>query len=116
MWSIFRLTRKNESTLFVLATHSKKRPHNLVLGRMFDNRLLDMVELGIDDYSSLNDFKNEKIGTGVKPCLIFNGPAWEQSKDLERLKNLFIDMFNREKVCMELIYNYKCLVMNFCTS
>lgn len=72
---------------------------------MFDNRILDMVELGIDSYTSLKDFKNEKIGTGVKPCLIFNGPAWEQSKELARLKNLFIDLFHREQVLI--IYTIK---------
>ncbi len=41
------LARKADCSLFVLASHSKKRPHNLVLGRMFDFRLLDMIELGV---------------------------------------------------------------------
>ena len=41
------LARKADCSLFALASHSKKRPHNLVLGRMFDFRLLDMVEFGV---------------------------------------------------------------------
>ena len=41
------LARKADCSLFVLGSHSKKRPHNLVLGRMFDFRLLDMLELGV---------------------------------------------------------------------
>jgi ribosome production factor 2 len=41
------LTRKADCSLFALASHSKKRPNNLVLGRTFDARLLDMVEFGV---------------------------------------------------------------------
>ena len=35
------LCQKNDASLFAFGTHSKKRPHNLVLGRMFDHHLLD---------------------------------------------------------------------------
>jgi hypothetical protein len=41
------LARKADCSLFALGSHSKKRPHNLVLGRLFDFRLLDMVEFGV---------------------------------------------------------------------
>ena len=41
------LCHKADCSLFCLANHSKKRPHNLVLGRMFDFKLLDMLELGV---------------------------------------------------------------------
>ena len=41
------LARKADTSLFLLGSHSKKRPHNLVLGRMFDFRLLDMLEFGV---------------------------------------------------------------------
>lgn len=57
-----------------------------------------MVELGIKQYKGLSDFKNEKIGTCVKPCLIFNGPKWNQTEELRRLKSLFIDTFHRDTV------------------
>lgn len=57
-----------------------------------------MVELGIKNYKALSEFKNEKIGTCVKPCLIFNGPKWSQTEELRRLKSLFIDTFHRDTV------------------
>ena len=41
------LSQKNDASLFAFGTHSKKRPHNLVFGRMFDHHVLDMVELGV---------------------------------------------------------------------
>lgn len=34
---------RNNCSLFALGSHQKKRPHNLVLGRLFDFRLYDMV-------------------------------------------------------------------------
>lgn len=77
---------------------SKKRPDNLIIGRVFEHELLDMVELGIKEYKGLADFKNDKIGTCVKPCLIFNGPKWNHTEELRRLKSLFIDAFHRDTI------------------
>lgn len=92
------LVDKNDCSLFAFGSSSKKRPDNLVLGRVFDHELLDMVELGIKQYKGLSEFHNEKVGTCVKPCLLFNGPKWSQSEEMRRLKSLFIDMFHRETV------------------
>lgn len=92
------LTRKNDCALFMFGSTSKKRPDNLILGRIFEHELLDMVELGIKYFRGLGEFKNEKIGTCVKPTLIFNGPKWNQTEELRRLRNLFIDTFHRDTV------------------
>ncbi len=43
------LCRSNDCSLFSFGTHSKKRPHNLVMGRMYDFQALDMFEFGIDE-------------------------------------------------------------------
>lgn len=89
---------RNECNLFVFGSSSKKRPNNLVLGRLFEHELLDMVELGVSSYRGLNDFKNDKIASHCKPCLVFNGPKWSETEELRRLKSLFIDSFHRETV------------------
>jgi len=47
----------NSSSLFVLGSHSKKRPNNLVLGRTFNHQILDMVELGVENYLPMASFK-----------------------------------------------------------
>ena len=65
--------KKNDSSLFMLGNHNKKRPHNMILGRMYDYHLLDMFELGLENFVSLQEFKNSKVTAGSKSCLLFAG-------------------------------------------
>jgi len=88
--------RKRDSSFFIFGSHNKKRPSNLVIGRLYDYQLLDMVELGVENYTSITEFKNEKVGVGIKPCLVFNGELWSQLHEYMRLKNLLVDLFHRE--------------------
>ncbi|XP_023027548.1 ribosome production factor 2-like protein Non3 [Leptinotarsa decemlineata] len=90
--------KKHDTSLFLMGSHSKKRPDNLVIGRMFDYSLLDMIELNVESYEGLNSFRGPKFTLGTKPCLLFNGPLWEESQDLKQLKSIFIDFFHREYV------------------
>ncbi|KYM93156.1 Ribosome production factor 2 like protein [Atta colombica] len=89
---------KYDASLFMMATHNKKRPHNLIMGRMYEHMLLDMIEFGIENYKGLKDFKVEKITSGIKPLLIFNGELFESNHEYGRIKNLLVDMFLREEV------------------
>ena len=43
--------------MFLLGQSTKKRPDGMVFVRMFDNRVLDMCEVGVDDWVPMNDFK-----------------------------------------------------------
>lgn len=95
---IEKMCYKKEAALFGVSSHSKKRPHNIILGRTFDYGILDMIELGADNYKAMSEFQNIKVLAGLKPCLIFNGPSWDLNKELKQLKSLFIDFFHREKV------------------
>ena len=91
--SIEFLTKMNDTSLFAFGSHSKKRPHNLVLGRMYDNQILDMIELGVENYQSLRSIKGNKCALATKPCLIFSGAAFDTENELRRLKSLLIDFF-----------------------
>lgn len=84
---------KNDASLFVFGSHSKKRPHNLVLGRCFDGHILDMIELGIDRFVSMQEMKTVKCSFGTKPCLLFSGQEFENDLAHMRLKNVLIDLF-----------------------
>ncbi|XP_015610186.1 ribosome production factor 2 homolog [Cephus cinctus] len=95
---IEQFCQKLNSPLFMFASHNKKRPHNLVMGRVFEHTLLDMVEFGVENYKSLKEFKVGKISTGTKPILIFNGEVFENNHEFGRIRNLLVDMFQREVV------------------
>ncbi|KAL6447976.1 hypothetical protein ACFW04_000193 [Cataglyphis niger] len=95
---IEKFATKYEASLFMMASHNKKRPHNLIMGRMYEHTLLDMIEFGIDNYKGLKDFKVEKITKGIKPILVFNGELFESNYEYGRIKNLLVDMFQREVI------------------
>jgi len=89
---------KSDASLFMFGSHNKKRPHNIVIGRMFDFQVLDMVEIGIENFKSLKEFKVPKIPTETKPCLLFAGEMFETDPNYQRLKNLLIDFFRGPEV------------------
>ncbi|XP_076762815.1 ribosome production factor 2-like protein Non3 [Xylocopa sonorina] len=89
---------KYNASLFMIALHNKKRPHNLVLGRMYEHTLLDMAEFGVENYKGLQDFKIAKVSQGIKPLLVFSGELFENNHEFSRIKNLLVDMFQREPV------------------
>ncbi|XP_058454579.1 ribosome production factor 2 homolog isoform X2 [Malaya genurostris] len=89
-----QLAKSNDCQLFMFGSSSKKRPNNLILGRIYDEQVLDMVEFGIKEYKSLQDFKNEKVSAFVKPVIVFNGYKWKLTEELRRLRSLLLDMFH----------------------
>ncbi|XP_019501914.1 PREDICTED: ribosome production factor 2 homolog isoform X1 [Hipposideros armiger] len=86
-------SKKSDCSLFMFGSHNKKRPNNLVIGRMYDYHVLDMIELGIEKFVSLKDIKNSKCPEGTKPMLIFAGDDFDVTEDYRRLKSLLIDFF-----------------------
>uniref|UniRef100_A0A8C8GIE5 Ribosome production factor 2 homolog n=1 Tax=Oncorhynchus tshawytscha TaxID=74940 RepID=A0A8C8GIE5_ONCTS len=86
-------SKKTDSSLFLFGSHNKKRPNNLIFGRLFDFHVLDMIELGIEKYNSLSAIKNSKCPEGTKPMLVFAGEAFDHDDDHKRLKSLLTDFF-----------------------
>jgi len=95
-------SQKSDASLFAFGSHNKKRPDNLVIGRMFSYQLLDMVELGIQNYKSMSSQCNVPLGT--KPVLAFAGDEWEteligkdgEKTELSQIRNLLLDFFRGE--------------------
>lgn len=98
--SVEFLGKQNDCSLFAYVSHSKKRPHNLVLGRTFDHQLLDMFEFAVDEpsFKSMADFETARQATvriGGKPMFVFKGD-FETDPELEKVRNLFLDFFRGE--------------------
>jgi len=92
-----RFTRKSNAGLFLSGSHSKKRPVNLVFGRMFDNNLLDLAEFKVVAHKLASEFSSKHgITLGTKPCIAVNGSEFETNPVLSRIKNIFIDFFHGE--------------------
>ena len=70
-------SQKNDCSLFLVGSHSKKRPQNLIMGRLFNYQLLDMVEFGVLDYKSTDSFKSLKVGFWVTHLEI--EPSWPEA-------------------------------------
>jgi len=91
-------SEKNDASLMVYASHSKKRPHCLTFVRFFDFKVLDMIELLVDPETmrTLGQFKNAaKAATGLKPLLSFSGSAFDSptSNAYTLAKSVFLDLF-----------------------
>lgn len=93
------LTTKNDCSLFALASHNKKRPNNLCIGRTFDRKILDIAELGVMRYKSLQDYAgNPKKRIGSKPMMLFVGDTWSLKSEYKRLQNLLIDFYRGDPI------------------
>ncbi len=47
---------KYDCSLFAVGSNQKKRPDNLILGRVFDGHILDMFEFGVENYHGCDKF------------------------------------------------------------
>lgn len=95
-------SEKNDASLMVYSSTSKKRPHCMTLIRFFGHKVLDMVELLIqeDTMRTMNQFKNGTARVGLKPLLSFSGSAFESptANAYTLAKSIFLDMFRGEEV------------------
>ncbi|CAM9850511.1 unnamed protein product, partial [Phaeothamnion confervicola] len=95
----FLMGKNHDSSLFAFASHNKKRPNNLVLGRTFDSHMLDMIELGIEGFQSIQEVKEgtpKRVGS--KPALVFLGDRWQNEEVYQKLQNLLTDFLRGDVV------------------
>ncbi|VDM95323.1 unnamed protein product [Thelazia callipaeda] len=86
-------TLKNDASLFLFGSNSKKHPNSLIMGRMYDYHVLDMVELQIKSFVKSADFDSAKVFVGCKPCIVLQGTEFETNEVLKRVGNLMVDWF-----------------------
>lgn len=92
------LCKKKEASLFMFGSHSKKRPNNIVIGRTYEHKVLDMVELGVINFESMEEIvSNIQVPSHLQPFVVFQGDLWEANADFKKLKNLINDFFCMNK-------------------
>ncbi|XP_010488440.1 PREDICTED: ribosome production factor 2 homolog isoform X1 [Camelina sativa] len=94
-------SQKTDCSIFVYGSHTKKRPDNLVLGRMYDHQVYDLIEVGIENFKSLLSFSYDKKFApheGTKPFICFTGEGFENVPELKHLKEVLTDLFRGEVV------------------
>jgi len=89
---------KNDASMFVLGQSTKKRPNGLTVVRMYDGRVLDMCEFGVESFVSLNDYKTPKATPGHKPMMYFGSELFDSHPRFIQLKSLLMDLFNGEEI------------------
>ena len=87
--NVERLCSRYDAGFFGIASHSKKRPDNIILGRVYDDAVLDMFEFGV--LPSKGKAPGKLVGS--KPCVVFVGEDWAADEKWKRLKNYFADFF-----------------------
>ena len=98
--------------MFVTGQNSKKRPDNLIFARTFDNRLLDMCEVGVENFVSMKELKvrtpppshaialiavclkTPKSTPGHKPLMHFSSELFDSHPRYTQLKTILMDLFN----------------------
>ena len=98
------LALKNECGVVVWGSSSKKRPNTITILRIFDGRLLDMVELLLLPMLEESTENKLEIGVEMKPMILFAGSMWDDSSTSEQgqiyatIKSLFLDIFSGEDI------------------
>lgn len=87
-------SEKNDCSLMVLSTNSKKRKNNLTFVRTFGYKIYDMIELMIvENYKLFVDFRAKTFAVGLKPLFTFQGSAFDTHPVYKHIKSLFLDFF-----------------------
>ncbi|KAK9493194.1 Brix domain-containing protein [Lipomyces doorenjongii] len=93
-------SQKNDASLIIFGSNSKKRPNNLTWLRTFNFQVLDMFELKILNYKTMSDFKKLTINVGMKPLISFVGPIFDSHPHFQMVKSMLLDFFRGEQISM----------------
>lgn len=89
---------KNDASLFLIGTHTKKRPHGLIWARCFAGEVMELLEVGIEEVMAMSSFKGIKSNTGSVPLFHFSAVEphsnlWDTHPTFTQFKSLLLDFF-----------------------
>lgn len=90
-------SEKNDASVLLFGSSSKKRPHAITFTRTFGHKVLDMLELNLDaeSFRRISQFKTKKFAVGLRPMLVFAGTAFESpvTNEWTLAKSMLVDFF-----------------------
>lgn len=90
-------SEKNDASILVFGSSSKKRPHCVTLVRTFGHKVLDMLELNLDaaSFRRMAQFRTKKFAVGLRPMMVFAGTAFESpvTNEWTLAKSMLVDFF-----------------------
>ncbi|KAK0503834.1 Brix domain-containing protein [Armillaria luteobubalina] len=89
---------KNDASLFLVGQSNKKRPNSLIFVRMYDGRVLDMLEVGVEGFTGIANFKTPKSTPGHKPLMHFASELFDTHPRFMQLKSMLMSFFNGEEI------------------
>eukprot|EP01057_Protomagalhaensia_wolfi_P001948 Protomagalhaensia_wolfi_Nauph_80__1947@NODE_2227_length_1161_cov_57_254902_g1738_i0_p1_GENE_NODE_2227_length_1161_cov_57_254902_g1738_i0NODE_2227_length_1161_cov_57_254902_g1738_i0_p1_ORF_typecomplete_len338_score52_37Brix/PF04427_18/5_3e21_NODE_2227_length_1161_cov_57_254902_g1738_i0471060 len=88
------LGNKNDCSIFLMTSSTKKRPCRLVGGRLFDEKIYDLLEFDVREFNEMNCGKSTPSPVlGSKPLVLFQGVCWDINLEMQQAKNFFADLF-----------------------
>ncbi|KAK7204633.1 Brix domain-containing protein [Myxozyma melibiosi] len=93
-------SQKNDASLVLFGSSSKKRPDTLTFFRSFNYQILDMFELRMLTYKAISEFKKNAVNVGMKPMFSFVGPIFDSHPHYKMVKSMLLDFFRGEQLTM----------------
>jgi len=84
---IINRCEKNDTSLYMLISHQKKRPNAVIFTRLFDFNTLDSYEFLISPLDNANNLLNINLSPLMKPVLIFEGSEFNNDSVFKGIRN-----------------------------
>lgn len=86
------ICKQNVASMFGFGSSTKRRRNHLLLGRLYNGKILDMFE-----FQAHSETTSKKLSADVssdsRPCFVFLGECWTNDNTLNEFKNFLIDCF-----------------------
>ncbi|XP_053993066.1 ribosome production factor 2 homolog isoform X2 [Hylaeus volcanicus] len=91
---MFRFRKTIIKGFVIDSSSTKEHPSRLIMGRIFDDKVLDLYECDVQDFVSLQTFvKKAQPVYGTKPLVISLGAEFETCETFQKFRNFLIDFF-----------------------
>lgn len=78
---------------YLNSSTTKKRPHSILFGWLYNHALLDMFELQITKVEGSPEDAFKYIDLSIKPSVVVIGDVFETNLIHGRIRNFFTDLF-----------------------